>query len=257
MRRGPREMLTVRARPGTRVRSWRSVQRLRARRRLRDLRLRYRAHARDRHRRRPDGPGDRVPAGPRRPRRDPARGARHRPRPGLVARADADHPAHLPVGGLHRARARRPTGCGRSSPTTSASSCSCPRAASTSARRTRPTWRRCGPRCSSPASPYDDVDADEIRRRFPQLRPTDDAVGFYQPDFAMLRADRCLAALAAQARAAGADLREGVTVTRRRGRRRRRRRHGRRRDDHRRRLRDRERLLARCRCWSTSGCARR
>jgi sarcosine oxidase len=61
--------------------------------------------------------------------------------------------------------------------------------------------------------PYDDLDAEEIRRRFPQLRPTDDAVGFYQPDFAMLRADRCLAALAAQARAAGADLREGVTVT--------------------------------------------
>jgi sarcosine oxidase len=61
---------------------------------------------------------------------------------------------------------------------------------------------------------YDDVDADEIRRRFPQLRPTDDAVGFYQPDFAMLRADRCLAAFATQARAAGADLREGVTVTR-------------------------------------------
>src|SRR5262249_50183516 len=34
-----------------------------------------------------------------------------------------------------------------------------------------------------------------------------------QPDFAMLRADRCLAALAGQARTAGADLREGVTVT--------------------------------------------
>jgi sarcosine oxidase len=61
--------------------------------------------------------------------------------------------------------------------------------------------------------PYDDLDADEIRRRFPQLRPTEDAVGFYQPDFAILRSDRCLAALAAQARAAGADLREGVAVT--------------------------------------------
>ncbi len=61
--------------------------------------------------------------------------------------------------------------------------------------------------------PYDDLDAAEIRRRFPQLNPTDDAVGFYQPDYAMLRADRCLAGLATQARAAGADLREGVTVT--------------------------------------------
>ncbi len=61
--------------------------------------------------------------------------------------------------------------------------------------------------------PYDDVDAAEIRRRFPQLNPTDDAVGFYQHDFAMLRAGRCIAGLAAQARAAGADVREGVTVT--------------------------------------------
>jgi sarcosine oxidase len=61
--------------------------------------------------------------------------------------------------------------------------------------------------------PYDDVDADEIRRRFPQLRPTEGEVGFYQADAAMLRADLCLRALAAQAREAGADLREGVTVT--------------------------------------------
>jgi sarcosine oxidase len=61
--------------------------------------------------------------------------------------------------------------------------------------------------------PYEDLDADEIRRRFPQLRPADDAVGFYQPDFAMLRADRCLAALTDEARAAGAGIREGVTVT--------------------------------------------
>jgi monomeric sarcosine oxidase len=61
--------------------------------------------------------------------------------------------------------------------------------------------------------PYDDVDADEIRRRFPQLRPEEDAVGFYQPDFAMLRAGRCITGLAAQARAAGADIREGVAVT--------------------------------------------
>ncbi len=61
--------------------------------------------------------------------------------------------------------------------------------------------------------PYDDVDADEIRRRFPQLRPTDDAVGLYQPDFAMLRSDHCISALAAQARAAGADLREGTSAT--------------------------------------------
>jgi monomeric sarcosine oxidase len=61
--------------------------------------------------------------------------------------------------------------------------------------------------------PYEHVDADEIRRRFPQLRPADDEVGLYQPDFAILRSDHCIRALAAQAREAGADLREGATVT--------------------------------------------
>ena len=56
--------------------------------------------------------------------------------------------------------------------------------------------------------PHEPVDADEIRRRFPLLNPPGDAIGFYQPDYAMLPADRCLQALAAGARAAGAELRE-------------------------------------------------
>jgi sarcosine oxidase len=59
---------------------------------------------------------------------------------------------------------------------------------------------------------HEAVDADEIRRRFPLLTPPDDVVGFYQADYAMLPADRCLELLAAGARAAGADLRENEPV---------------------------------------------
>jgi sarcosine oxidase len=58
---------------------------------------------------------------------------------------------------------------------------------------------------------HEAVDADEIRRRFPQLTPPD-VVGFYQADYAMLAADRCVALLAAGARAAGADVREHEPV---------------------------------------------
>jgi sarcosine oxidase len=56
------------------------------------------------------------------------------------------------------------------------------------------------------------IDAAEIRRRFPLLTPPDDVIGFYQPDYAILPADRCVQALAAGARAAGAELREGEPV---------------------------------------------
>ena len=59
---------------------------------------------------------------------------------------------------------------------------------------------------------YEAVDAKEIRRRFPQLTPPDDVVGFYQPDYAMLPADRCIELLASGARAAGADVREHEPV---------------------------------------------
>ena len=41
--------------------------------------------------------------------------------------------------------------------------------------------------------PHETIDAAEIRRRFPLLTPPDDAIGFYQPDYAVLPADRCLA----------------------------------------------------------------
>src|SRR4051812_47201298 len=50
---------------------------------------------------------------------------------------------------------------------------------------------------------HEAVGADEIRRRFPLLTPPDEVVGFYQPDYAMLPADRCLELLAREARAAG------------------------------------------------------
>jgi sarcosine oxidase len=59
---------------------------------------------------------------------------------------------------------------------------------------------------------HEGVDAEEIRRRFPLLTPPDDAVGFYQADYAMLPADRCIELLAAGARAAGAELREHEPV---------------------------------------------
>ena len=59
---------------------------------------------------------------------------------------------------------------------------------------------------------FEAVDAEEIRRRFPLLTPPDDAVGFYQADYAMLPADRCIALLAAGARAAGAEIREHEPV---------------------------------------------
>jgi sarcosine oxidase len=59
---------------------------------------------------------------------------------------------------------------------------------------------------------HESIDAAEIRRRFPQLNPPDDAIGFYQADYGVLPADRCLRLLAAGARAAGADLREHEAV---------------------------------------------
>lgn len=59
---------------------------------------------------------------------------------------------------------------------------------------------------------HEAIDAAEIRRRFPQLNPPEDAIGFYQPDYAILPADSCLRLLAAGARAAGGDLREHEPV---------------------------------------------
>jgi sarcosine oxidase len=59
---------------------------------------------------------------------------------------------------------------------------------------------------------HEAIDASEIRLRFPNLTPADDAIGFYQPDYAILPADRCIRVLAAAARAAGAGLHEHEPV---------------------------------------------
>jgi len=56
----------------------------------------------------------------------------------------------------------------------------------------------------------DRLDPDEVARRFGVTVPRD---ALFQPDGGLLLADRCLAALAAGARAAGAELREEVVAT--------------------------------------------
>jgi sarcosine oxidase len=60
--------------------------------------------------------------------------------------------------------------------------------------------------------PYDELDRAEMVRRFPQFNPPADAIGLYQPDYAILAADRCVAALATQARRHGATIREHEPV---------------------------------------------
>lgn len=56
--------------------------------------------------------------------------------------------------------------------------------------------------------PFEAVDRDEIMRRFPQFNLPEDIIGYYQPDYSLLAADRCVATLAAQARRHGAVIRE-------------------------------------------------
>ena len=59
---------------------------------------------------------------------------------------------------------------------------------------------------------FEELDRDEIARRFPQFNLPQGTLGLYQEDYGLLAADRCVATLAAQARAAGAAIREGETV---------------------------------------------
>ncbi|MBI1877000.1 MAG: N-methyl-L-tryptophan oxidase [Chloroflexi bacterium] len=56
--------------------------------------------------------------------------------------------------------------------------------------------------------PFEAVDRDEIVCRFPQFNLPEDTMGYYQPDYSLLAADRCVATLAAEARRYGATLRE-------------------------------------------------
>lgn len=72
--------------------------------------------------------------------------------------------------------------------------------------------------------PYERLDRDELRRRYPQLNLPEGTIGLHQQDYGILAATRCVLTLAARAQAAGADLHaeeaalkivpdgEGVTV---------------------------------------------
>jgi monomeric sarcosine oxidase len=60
--------------------------------------------------------------------------------------------------------------------------------------------------------PYERLDPDDLRRRFPQLTFPEGTIALYQEDYGILAASRCVAALAAQATAAGAVLLENESV---------------------------------------------
>jgi monomeric sarcosine oxidase len=60
--------------------------------------------------------------------------------------------------------------------------------------------------------PYERLDPDELRRRFPQLTFPEGTIGLYQEDYGILAASRCVATLAIQATAAGAVLLENEPV---------------------------------------------
>jgi sarcosine oxidase len=54
--------------------------------------------------------------------------------------------------------------------------------------------------------PYERLDHDELGRRYPQYTFPEGSIGIYQEDYGILAASRCVAALAARARAKGAEL---------------------------------------------------
>ncbi len=60
--------------------------------------------------------------------------------------------------------------------------------------------------------PYERLDHDELRRRYPQYTFPEGSIGIYQEDYGILAASRCVAALAARARAAGAELHDEEPV---------------------------------------------
>ena len=60
--------------------------------------------------------------------------------------------------------------------------------------------------------PYERLDPDELRRRFPQYSFPEGSIGIFQEDYGILAASRCVAALAARARAEGAQLHDEETV---------------------------------------------
>ena len=60
--------------------------------------------------------------------------------------------------------------------------------------------------------PHERLDSDELRRRFPQYNFPEGSIGIYQEDYGILAASRCVATLAARARAEGAVLHDQETV---------------------------------------------
>lgn len=76
----------------------------------------------------------------------------------------------------------------------------------------RASWGATAEAMTAAGVPYETLDGDELRRRYPQFRLAEGARALFQPDAAVLHADLCLAALARAAREHGADLREGEAV---------------------------------------------
>ncbi len=64
--------------------------------------------------------------------------------------------------------------------------------------------------------PYEELEAAEIRERFPALRPDDGLVGILEPRAGYLRAEACVEAFLDLARADGAEIRTGQPVVDRR-----------------------------------------
>jgi sarcosine oxidase len=57
--------------------------------------------------------------------------------------------------------------------------------------------------------PFEQLDREAVMRRFPQFNLPEGTVALYQADYSLLAADRCVGALATQARRHGAVIREG------------------------------------------------
>ena len=60
--------------------------------------------------------------------------------------------------------------------------------------------------------PHEAMDAAETMRRFPAFKIPDEYVGVFQPDGGFIAAEAAIAAMLAQARAAGAEIQTGVAV---------------------------------------------
>lgn len=60
--------------------------------------------------------------------------------------------------------------------------------------------------------PYEALDADEIHKRYPQIRPPQGTMGYFQQDYSMLAADLCVTTAAAQAGRFGAVIRDNERV---------------------------------------------